>query len=162
VTAIFCRRVLLEFSLIRLRKLGGTLNHQEARILILSSVMIGIGPAYAAQSPDQPSADTSPPATTAPAAAPATPAPPATAAPVTAAAPTSPSVEVLRKARLAGYHIRKLREGTTVFCKNEAHVGSRFSAESCIDEPQLQETLIRAEDQRDKLTNRRETGTNNK
>jgi hypothetical protein len=138
------------------------LNHKEARILILISVMIGIGPAYAAQSPDQPSAASSPRATTAPAAVPATPAPPATAAPVTAAAPASPSVEVLKQARLAGYHIRKSPQGATVFCTKEAHVGTRFSTDSCIDESQFQEFLIRAQDQRDKLTNRRESGTDNK
>lgn len=81
-------------------------------------------------------------------------------APVTAgAAPASPPPTLLKLAKLAGYHTRKLKEGTTVFCKEEAHLGSRFSTESCIDEVQLQEFLIRAQDQRDKLKNRRGTGT---
>lgn len=66
---------------------------------------------------------------------------------------------MLRQANVAGYHIRKLRQGTTVFCKEETHLGSRFSSESCIDETQLEEFLIRAQDQRDKLSNRRGTGT---
>jgi hypothetical protein len=76
-----------------------------------------------------------------------------------AAAPASSSAAVLRQAKLAGYYTRKLPQGTTVFCKAEAHLGSRFSTESCIDEPQLAEFLIRAQDQRDRLTNRRGTGT---
>lgn len=124
-------------------------NLMTVRILILVAVMVGIGPAYAQQSPDQPKTSTVPSATTAPAAAPAT-----------NAKPASPSTALLRQARLAGFHTRKLRQGgTTVFCKEEAHLGSRFSSESCIDEKQLEEFLIRAEDQRDKLMNRRGTGT---
>lgn len=134
------------------------MNHQDVRILILLGLMLGIAPAYAAWSPDQASAVTAPPATT-PAAAPTKPLPPATPASGTAAAAASPSVEVLKKARLAGYHIRKLRDGVTIFCKKEAQVGSRFSTENCIDEPQLEEFLIRAQDQRDKFDHRRGTGT---
>lgn len=134
------------------------MNHQDVRILILLGLMLGIAPAYAAWSPDQASALTALSATT-PAAAPAKPVPAAAPAPGTAAPPASPSVEVLKKARLAGYHIRKLREGATIFCKKEAHVGSRFSTENCIDEPQLEELLIRAQDQRDKFDHRRGTGT---
>jgi hypothetical protein len=73
--------------------------------------------------------------------------------------PSSPSPEVLKKARLAGYHIRKLPQGITAFCKNEAHLGSRFHTESCIDETQFEEVLLRAQTQRDNLNNRRGTGT---
>jgi hypothetical protein len=62
-----------------------------------------------------------------------------------AVAAASPSAAFLRQARLAGYHIKNLREGTTVFCKNETPVGSRFTTESCIDEVQLEEFLIRAQ-----------------
>lgn len=72
-------------------------------------------------------------------------------APATSATPVSPSVEPLWQAGLAGYHVRKLRQGATIFCKNEAHVGNRFSTESCIDETQLAEFLIRAQSQRDEL-----------
>jgi hypothetical protein len=138
------------------------LNQSEARILILIGMMIGMGPAYAQQSPDQPNASTLPPATTVPAAPPTTTATPATAAPGTAAAPVSPSLEVLKQARLAGYHIRKSRQGATVFCKQEAHLGSRFSTDSCIDETQFEEVLLRAQSQRDSLNNRIGTSTGNK
>jgi hypothetical protein len=132
------------------------LNCHKALMLYFVSQIIGIVPAYAAQSPDQPNTSAPTPATTAPAVAPAATPMPAT----VAAAPASPSVEVLKRARLAGYHIKKLREsGSTVFCKKEASLGSRFVTESCIDETQLEEFLIRAQDQRDKLQNRRGTGT---
>jgi hypothetical protein len=80
-------------------------------------------------------------------------------APAKTAAPERPSVEVLRQATLAGYHVRKLRQGATIFCKNEAHVGTRFSTESCIDETQLEEFLIRTQSQRDELKNRKGTST---
>src|SRR5450755_2175407 len=103
--------------------------------------MIGIGAAHAQQPPNNPSAATSPPAATAPAAAPGTTARPATAAAATPAAPSAPV----------------LRQGTAVFCKDETHLGSRFSTESCIDEMQLEEILIRVQTQRDNLANRRGT-----
>jgi hypothetical protein len=129
------------------------LNHLKAHAPILAAVMFGIGAAYAQQPPNASSAST-PPATSPPA-APPTAAAPATASPPVAAAPSTPSAAVLRQAKLAGYQTKKLRDGTTVFCRNEAHIGSRFTSESCIDEPQLAEFLIRAQDQRDKLNNHR-------
>jgi hypothetical protein len=98
---------------------------------------MGIGPACA-QVPDQPNTSASPPATA------ATPA------------------DVLKRARLAGYRPRKLLQGTTVstvYCKHEMHVGSRFASESCIDETQLEEFLLRAQSQRDSLDHRRGSGT---
>jgi hypothetical protein len=82
----------------------------------------------------------------------------AAARPTTAAA-ANPSAGLLRQAIRAGYHIRKLGQGIAVFCKNEPRLGSRFTVESCIDEVQLQEILIRTQDQQDKLSHRRGTGT---
>jgi len=96
---------------------------------------------------------------TAPSAAASSVSPATTTTTAMAAAPASSSAAVLKQAKLASYYPKKLRQGTTVFCKEEARLGSRFNSESCIDETQLEEFLIRAQDQRDKLTNRRETGT---
>jgi hypothetical protein len=118
----------------------------EIRILVLIGVTIGTCPAYAGQRPDQPRQASSPTPSA------------VTAAPVAPA----PSPDVLKRAKLAGYRIKKLREGTTVFCKEESHVGTRFSTNSCIDENQLEEFLLRAQSQRDSMKNRVGTQSNTK
>lgn len=112
--------------------------YPDTRVFILIGVVSGIGPVNAGPSPDQPSASPSSPTTT------------AAAAPVV---PATPLPDVLKRAKLAGYRVKKLRDGSTVFCKQEAHLGSRFSTDSCIDETQLQEFLLRAQSQRDSLKN---------
>jgi hypothetical protein len=114
------------------------LIYPDTRVFILIGVVSGIGPVNAGPSPDQPSASPSSPTTT------------AAAAPVV---PATPLPDVLKRAKLAGYRVKKLRDGSTVFCKQEAHLGSRFSTDSCIDETQLQEFLLRAQSQRDSLKN---------
>jgi hypothetical protein len=124
------------------------LIHLDTRFLILIGVMIGSHAVYAGPSPDQPSASTP------------SPSPTAAAGPPTVLAP--PSADVLKRARLAGYRIRKLRAGTTVFCKQEAHVGTRFSTDSCIDETTLEEFLLRAQSQRDSVKNHIGTSTDYK
>jgi hypothetical protein len=86
---------------------------------------------------------------------------PATAAPRTAAISASPSPDMLKKARLAGYHIKKLPQGDTLFCKVEAHVGSRFIMDSCMDETQFEQLLLRAESMRDSLRDHIGTATDN-
>ena len=117
----------------------------EFRLLALIGAAIGIFPAYAGQTPDPPRQ--------------ASPAPSAAAAaPVVA----TPSPDVLKRAKLAGYRIKKLRDGTTAFCKQESHVGTRFSTTSCIDENQLEELLLRAQSQRDSMQNRVGTQSNTK
>jgi hypothetical protein len=116
----------------------------QTRIVILIG-MIGAYPVYAGPLPDEPSASASPPPTA-----------------LTPAVSAAPSPDVLKRARLAGYRTKKLREGSTVFCKQEAHVGSRFSTESCIDETQLEEFLLRAQAQRDSMKNHIGTQTVNK
>jgi hypothetical protein len=122
------------------------MSYFEIRILVLIGVTIGTCPAYAAQPPDQPRQTPSPTPSTV-AAAPVVPA---------------PSPDVLKRAKLAGYRFKKLRDGTTVFCKEESHVGTRFSTSSCIDENQLEEFLLRAQSQRDSMKNRVGTQSNTK
>jgi hypothetical protein len=124
------------------------LIYPGTRTVILIGVMIGAYPVYAGPLPDQPSASSSSPTPAA-----------AAAAPVVSA---TPSPDVLKRARLAGYRVKKLREGTTVFCKQESHVGSRFSTDSCIDETTLEEFLLRAQSQRDAMKNHIGTQTDYK
>jgi hypothetical protein len=114
------------------------------RILILIATIVTC-PAYAGQPPDTPRQTSSPPSTVA-------------ALPVVQA----PAPDVLKRAKLAGYRIKKLRDGTTVFCKEESHVGTRFSTNSCINETQLEEFLLRAQSQRDSMNNRVGTQSNTK
>lgn len=122
------------------------MSYCEIRILVLIGLTFGICPAYAAQPPDQPHQTPSPTPSTV-AAVPVAPA---------------PSPDVLKRAKLAGYRIKKLRDGATVFCKEESHVGTRFSTSSCIDENQLEEFLLRAQSQRDSMKNRVGSQSNTK
>jgi hypothetical protein len=104
-------------------------------------------PAAAPTSASPTSADA--PAATAPA---ATPAPSAaqSPAPAAATAPDAPSPDTLKKAKEAGYHT-KVRHGDVFYCKSEPVVGSRFEQETCITEPQLEQTLLAEQAQRDQL-----------
>jgi hypothetical protein len=122
------------------------------RSLALIGVMTGTCPVFAGQSPDQSQTHASTPASS--------PAPSAVAA--APAVSATPSPDVLKRAKLAGYRIKKLRQGTTVFCKEESHVGTRFSTNSCIDETQLEELLLRVQSQRDSMNNRVGTQSNTK
>jgi hypothetical protein len=115
------------------------------RVLILIATILTCT-AYAGQPPDTPRQISSPTPSTA-AAVPVVPA---------------PAPDVMKRAKLAGYRIKKLRDGTTVFCKEESHVGTRFSTNSCINENQLEEFLLRAQSQRDSMNNRVGTQSNTK
>ena len=116
-------------------------------MVILIGAIMGVCQVSAGPSPDPPSASSS------------SPVPTAAATPIV---PATPSPDVLRRAKLAGYHLRKLRQGTTVFSKQEAHLGSRFTTDTCVDEIQLEEFLLRAQSQRDAINSRIGTGTNTK
>jgi len=131
------------------------MTHTIFRSLFLVGVMFGISaPVFAQQTPapaatdtpakpaaDAPAAPAAPQATTAPSAA-----APAAAAPK--AADDVPSPALLRKAKSAGYYT-KVKHGNVIYCKSEPKIGSRFADETCIDENQLEATLIQAQAQRD-------------
>jgi hypothetical protein len=118
--------------------------------------------AYAQQTPDAAKApaaaqDTAP---AAPLAAPVTvftSSPPTSAAAKKTAtsADTSdlPSGDTLQKAKDAGYHT-KVKKGVVYYCKDIVETGTRFKTESCVDEDQLAQILVREQAQRDQLTNR--------
>jgi len=125
--------------------------------LFLIGTLVGMAaPVYA----QQPAAAATPPAASNGTQAPADTS--AIAPPVTqfttseAPAPTSaakiPSPDTVKKAKDAGYRA-KLRKGVTLFCKDEADIGTHFSTEHCINEDQLGLVLERAQAQRDQMTN---------
>jgi hypothetical protein len=130
-------------------------------------MMMGIvAPAYAQQTPDtakspEPAksspttpSDTAASAATAPAAAADAPAP-ATKFEIhfiPAATPDVPSADTLKKAREAGYHT-KVRRGEVYYCKNVVETGTHFKTETCVDENQLAQTLVREQAQRDQFSN---------
>jgi pyruvate/2-oxoglutarate dehydrogenase complex dihydrolipoamide acyltransferase (E2) component len=138
----------------------------SVRTLVLAGALVASGGAVTeaqsiAQTTTSPSSSattpapppTAPPATapSAPAPAPATTAQSATAA--AAAAPAEavkPSADLLKKARQGGFHMR-VRNGKTMYCKEDAQLGTRFVTERCMDENQLVETLEAQQRQRDQL-----------
>jgi hypothetical protein len=72
-------------------------------------------------------------------------------------APDVPSADILRKARLAGYHTR-VSHGAVYYCKNAVETGTRFTKEVCVDENQLTQSLLAEQQARDQFTNRACTG----
>jgi hypothetical protein len=134
-------------------------------LVLIMMTGIAAPAAYSQQTPDAaktpPAAqDTAPAATPAPLAAPVTvftSSPPTSAAAKKTAtsADTSdlPSADTLRKAKDAGYHT-KVKKGVVYYCKDIVETGTRFKTESCVDEDQLVQILVREQAQRDQLTNR--------
>jgi hypothetical protein len=131
------------------------LTHATFRSLILAGAILGISATVHAQQPAAApaAADAPPPAATAPAATTAPAAAPAAAASAAAspkAADDVPSPAVLKKAHAAGYYT-KVRHGNVVYCKSDAVLGTRFTSENCINQDQLEQTLLQAQAQRDQL-----------
>ncbi len=69
----------------------------------------------------------------------------------TPATPPAPSPEMLKKARDLGVK-PEVRKGVTVFCWEDADIGSRFKTKKCVDENQLQALLEQRQAQRDAIT----------
>ncbi len=117
----------------------------EALLLILSLAALG---ASAAE-------PTAPAAQAAPVAAPAAQAPPApAAAPAAAAAPTPTatpggvSPETFKKATRMGLRPRQ-RKGTTMFCKDDADIGTRFVTEHCYAADTVDDVIRQMEQMQD-------------
>ena len=64
--------------------------------------------------------------------------------PATDATPAAPSAETLKKARSLGLHPES-RRGATVYCWEEAAIGSRFKDKHCVPESQLDELVAKRE-----------------
>jgi hypothetical protein len=131
------------------------MTHTIVRSLFLIGVIVGVAAPVYAQQTTAPAAADAPakPAAAAPA-APAAPPVTTTASTAATAAPKAaddvPSPAVLKKARMAGYYT-KVRHGNVVYCKSEAVIGTHFESENCINEDQLEQTLLSTQAQRDSL-----------
>jgi hypothetical protein len=68
----------------------------------------------------------------------------------TPAAPSTPSNDLIKKARAAGYR-PQVSKGVTTFCKEEASLGSHFPQKTCISSDQLSARLEMEQQQRDQL-----------
>jgi len=63
----------------------------------------------------------------------------------------TPSPEVLKKARENGLK-PEVRKGVTVYCWEDADVGSRFKTKKCVNDSQLEQVIATRQAQRDALT----------
>jgi hypothetical protein len=129
---------------------------------ITQAILIGIGAIAVTLAYAQQPADADKAAPTAPAASTAAPAPaggtetsaaaPPAAPPATqaAAAPAAPSAETIKKARQAGYH-PEVRKGVTLFCHEDATIGTRFTSKKCVDESGLAAVLDLRQQQREQI-----------
>jgi hypothetical protein len=76
------------------------------------------------------------------------------AAPASASAPTAgttgPSPETLKKAKENGLK-PEVRKGATVYCWEDANVGSPFKTKKCVGESQLDDLIAQRQAQRDAL-----------
>ena len=111
--------------------------------LLMGSIMAAALPAYSQQSTSSaPPANTPPPAAASAATAPAAAAPAQTSTPAAAqttasdSAPAKPSEATVKKAKSMGLHA-EVRKGVTVYCWEDASVGSRFPTKKCANENEL-------------------------
>ena len=96
---------------------------------LIGALTLAANLAYADQPPDQKPSDA------APAAPPAAP---------------GPDAATLKKARDAGLK-PEVRKGVTVYCWEDADIGSRFKTKKCVDESRLDEIIMQRQAQRDQL-----------
>lgn len=108
-------------------------------LVIFTIAVVGAAAPAHSQSP--------PPAASTPAepAAPAADKPPAA-----DKAPPAPSAETLKRAKSVGMH-PEVRKGGTVYCWEDASVGTRFTTKKCVDENQLDDMIAQREAQQDKM-----------
>ncbi len=96
-----------------------------------------------------------PQAPAAPAAAPVAAATPATPAPASTAKATTPppggiTPELYAQAKQQGYQA-KVYKGETLFCRNEAPIGSRLAKDVCVRPSELENVIRQAQDVRDQM-----------
>jgi hypothetical protein len=107
---------------------GEPMMYSTVPTLILGGLLIAV-PAFSDPPPNAQAAPSAP--------ATVEPSPPAKDANKT---PPKPSIEILKKARLAGMHT-EVRNRVTMFRKEDTDLGSRFKTKKCFDENQFIETL---------------------
>jgi hypothetical protein len=72
---------------------------------------------------------------------------PPAATPAEAAAPPGPSAETIKRASTVGLRA-EVRKGGTVYCWEDADIGTRFKTKKCVNENQLEDMIQRLEAQR--------------
>jgi hypothetical protein len=75
---------------------------------------------------------------------------PSDAAPAAPPADSGPDAATLKKAREAGLK-PEVRKGVTVYCWEDADIGSHFKTKKCVDESRLDEIITARLAQRDQL-----------
>jgi len=68
-----------------------------------------------------------------------------------AAAPATPSPETLKKARDAGLK-PEVRKGVTVYCWEDAEIGTHFKTKKCVNDTQLAQVIEQRQAAKDQLT----------
>jgi hypothetical protein len=66
-------------------------------------------------------------------------------------AAAAPSPETLKKARDAGLK-PEVRKGVTVYCWEDADIGTRFKTKKCVDDTRLAEVIEQRQAAKDQLT----------
>jgi hypothetical protein len=121
--------------------LGGTLIVMNTAALAQASQDANSAPASAtAENP-----------ATAPAATSTTPAAPAVAS-TPAATPGAPSAETIKKAKQAGMHAEVNKNGMTLFCWEDATVGTRFKTKKCVDQSQVDAVALQRQAAKDQIS----------
>jgi hypothetical protein len=67
------------------------------------------------------------------------------------AAPPAPSPETLKKARDAGLK-PEVRKGITVYCWEDAEIGTHFKTKKCVNDTQLAQVIEQRQAAKDQLT----------
>jgi hypothetical protein len=68
-----------------------------------------------------------------------------------AAASTGPSPDLLRQAMALGYRPEKTQKGVTVFCKEDAPVGTRFVQKQCVTQQDIPILVQNSRTQQDQI-----------
>jgi hypothetical protein len=80
--------------------------------------------------------------------------PPANPAPnavvIAPATPPPPSADTIKRAKAVGMH-PEVHKGVTVYCWEDATIGTRFTTKKCVGEDQLNDILEQREAQQDKM-----------
>jgi hypothetical protein len=69
-----------------------------------------------------------------------------------AATPAAPSEETIKKAKQAGMHAEVNKNGMTLFCWEDATVGTRFKTKKCIDQTQVDAVALQRQAAKDQVS----------
>lgn len=125
------------------------MSHRLFHYSLFLGVILARVPAWAQETPASPppaGSSSTPTATTTAPTAPAT------------TAPAAPSDETLKKAKSAGLHA-ETHKGVTVYCYEDANLGTRFTTKKCVDGSQLDQLVALRQAARDGALQRPPTGT---